>query len=84
MASLNSIRRHFLQTLDRAVELGLTESLRRLHGIRPYTPRGPVFQKIAGRTSLATGGRKMGTILGASFARRLVEEELRGYQSCEA
>jgi hypothetical protein len=29
------------------------------------------------RTWLATGGRKMGTILGASFARLLVEDELR-------
>ena len=29
------------------------------------------------RTWLASGGRKMGTILGASFAWRLVEQELR-------
>jgi glycine/D-amino acid oxidase-like deaminating enzyme len=68
---------HDRQTLDRAVDLGLSGPIRRLWGLRPYTPGGPVFQKIAGRTWLATGGRKMGTILGASYARRLVEKELR-------
>jgi hypothetical protein len=68
---------HDRQSLSRAAELGLTEPRERLWGNRPYTPRGPFFQKIAPRTWLATGGRKMGTILGASFARRLVEEELR-------
>ena len=46
-------------------------------GRRPYVPGGPVFKKIGNRTWLATGGRKMGTILGASFARRLIEEELK-------
>jgi glycine/D-amino acid oxidase-like deaminating enzyme len=66
---------HDRQTLSHAAELGLTEPIRRLWGNRPYTPRGPIFHKIAARTWLATGGRKMGTILGASFARRLVEEE---------
>jgi hypothetical protein len=35
-----------------------------------------VFLRIGARTWLATGGRKMGTILGASFARRLVEVEI--------
>jgi glycine/D-amino acid oxidase-like deaminating enzyme len=73
---------HDRQTLNHAAEMGLTEPLRRLWGNRPYTPRGPVFQKIAGRTWLATGGRKMGTILGASFARRLIEEELSGCSPC--
>jgi glycine/D-amino acid oxidase-like deaminating enzyme len=68
---------HDRQTRDRAAELGLSEPNRRLWGIRPYTPRGPVFQQIVGRTWVATGGRKLGTILGASCARRLVEEELR-------
>jgi glycine/D-amino acid oxidase-like deaminating enzyme len=68
---------HDRQSLSRAAEMGLTEPVARLWGNRPYTPRGPVFQQIAPRTWLATGGRKMGTILGASFARRLVEEELR-------
>jgi glycine/D-amino acid oxidase-like deaminating enzyme len=69
---------HDRQTLERAAALGLTETpVRRFWGRRPYTPGGPVFQKIGGRTWLATGGRKMGTLLGASFARRLVEEELR-------
>ncbi|MGH7172233.1 MAG: NAD(P)-binding protein [Gemmataceae bacterium] len=68
---------HDRQSLNRAAEMGLTEPIARLWGQRPYTPGGPVFQRIARRTWLATGGRKMGTILGASFARRLVEEELR-------
>jgi glycine/D-amino acid oxidase-like deaminating enzyme len=67
---------HDRQTLIRAAELGLTAPMRRLFGHRPYTPRGPVFQKLAPHTWLATGGRKMGTILGAAFARQLVEEEL--------
>lgn len=69
---------HERQTLERAAALGLTdEPLRRLWGRRPYAPGGPVFRKVGARTWVATGGRKMGTILGASFARRLVEEELR-------
>ena len=67
---------HDLQTLQRAAVMGLSTPLERFWGCRPYTPGGPVFRKIGGRTWLATGGRKMGTILGASFARRLVEEEL--------
>jgi glycine/D-amino acid oxidase-like deaminating enzyme len=68
---------HDRLSLSRAAEMGLTEPSQRLWGNRPYTPRGPFFQKIASRTWLATGGRKLGTILGACFARRLVEEELR-------
>lgn len=69
---------HDRQTLARAAALGLTdEPIRRLWGCRPYVPGGPVFQRIGGKTWLASGGRKMGTILGASFARLLVEEELR-------
>jgi len=69
---------HDRQTLDRAAALGLTDRpVERLWGCRPYTPGGPVFRKVGSRTWLATGGRKMGTILGASCARRLVEEELR-------
>lgn len=68
---------HDRQSLGRAAEMGLTGPKARLWGHRPYTPGGPVFEKIAPRTWLAAGGRKMGTILGASFARRLVEEELR-------
>jgi glycine/D-amino acid oxidase-like deaminating enzyme len=68
---------HDRQTLDRAAALGLTdEPIERHWGSRPYTPGGPLFQKWGQRTWVATGGRKMGTILGASFARRLVEEEL--------
>lgn len=69
---------HDRLSLGRAAEMGLTEPSSRLWGQRPYVPRGPFFQRIASRTWLATGGRKMGTILGTSFARRLVEEELHG------
>lgn len=65
---------HDRQTLDRAAALGLTQPIQRIWGRRPYVPGGPVFRKIGARTWLATGGRKMGTILGASFARQLVEE----------
>ncbi len=69
---------HDRQSLARAAALGLTGApIRRYWGRRPYTPGGPLFQKLGTRTWLATGGRKMGTIVGASFARRLVEEELR-------
>jgi hypothetical protein len=68
---------HEWKTLAEAAALDLTDRpLRRLWGVRPYVPGGPVFRKLGSRTWLATGGRKMGTILGASFARRLVEEEL--------
>ncbi len=65
---------HDRATLARAADLGLAEPIGRYWGRRPYTPGGPVFQKIGARTWLATGGRKMGTILGAACARRLVEE----------
>jgi glycine/D-amino acid oxidase-like deaminating enzyme len=68
---------HDRESLGRAAALGLTEPIRHLWGRRPYAPGGPVFRQISGRTWLATGGRKMGTILGASCARRLVENELR-------
>lgn len=67
---------HERLSLARAAEMGLAQPIGRLWGHRPYSPGGPFFQKIASRTWLATGGRKMGTILGASFARRLVEHEL--------
>jgi len=69
---------HDRQTLERATRLGLTgQPVERHWGRRPYAPAGPVFQKVGRRTWLATGGRKMGTVLGASYARRLVEEEMR-------
>lgn len=67
---------HDRRTLQRAADMGLTQPMRRLFGRRPYVAGGPVFEKIASRTWLATGGRKMGTILGASYARRLLDEEL--------
>jgi hypothetical protein len=65
---------HDRQTLARAAALGLTGPIKRYWGQRPYTPGGPLFRKVGSRTWLATGGRKMGTILGASFASRLVQE----------
>jgi glycine/D-amino acid oxidase-like deaminating enzyme len=68
---------HDQQTLAQARSLGLSETpIRRIWGRRPYTQGGPLFQQLAQRTWLATGGRKMGTITGAAFARRLVEDEL--------
>ena len=68
---------HDRQTLGRAARMGLTgEPVGRFWGRRPYTPGGPVFRRLGRRTWLATGGRKMGTVLGASYARRLLEEEL--------
>ena len=69
---------HDQLTLEHARQLGLTEApIERIWGRRPYTPGGPLFQQLGQRTWLATGGRKMGTIMGAAFARRLIEEELR-------
>lgn len=69
---------HDRQTLAHAAALGLcTQPLARHWGLRPYAPGGPVFRRLGQRLWLATGGRKMGTILGAAFARRLIEEELR-------
>jgi len=68
---------HDRLSLERAAQIGLSKPIARLWGQRPYVSGGPFFQQIASRTWLATGGRKMGTILGASFARRLVEDELR-------
>jgi hypothetical protein len=76
-AERNYLPEHEHQSLQTAASLGLSDKpVLRLHGLRPYVPGGPCFQKIAERTWLATGGRKMGTILGAAFARRLVEQEL--------
>jgi hypothetical protein len=68
---------HDRQTLARAAELGLTEPAQRFWGYRPYALGGLLFRRLGSRTWLATGGRKMGTILGASCAGRLVEDELR-------
>lgn len=69
---------HERLTRSRAAALGLTgEPVARFWGRRPYAPGGPVFRRLGNRLWVATGGRKMGTILGASFARQLVEEELR-------
>jgi len=77
-AELGYRDQHDQQTLARATALGLTgPPIKRFWGRRPYTAGGPVFLQLGSRTWLATGGRKMGTILGASFARRLVEEELK-------
>jgi glycine/D-amino acid oxidase-like deaminating enzyme len=66
---------HEQATLERAQAMGLTDPpIKKLWGRRPYTPGGPLFKPIGTRTWLATGGRKMGTILGASYAQWLVEE----------
>jgi glycine/D-amino acid oxidase-like deaminating enzyme len=68
---------HDHETLARATSMGMTSPpIRRMWGLRPYTPGGPVFLKTGNRTWLATGGRKMGTVLGAFHAKRLVEVEL--------
>ena len=68
---------HDRQTLDRAAALGLSAMpVGRFWGRRPYVPGGPVFRQLGSRIWLATGGRKMGTVLAAAFAHRLVEEEL--------
>ena len=68
---------HERQTVARAAAMGLTDPIWRLWGQRPYTPGGPVFRRLGNRTWIGTGGRKLGTLLAASFARRLIEEELR-------
>jgi FAD dependent oxidoreductase len=76
-AELDYTEMHEQLSLGRAAALGLTDPpIQRMHGCRPYTPGGPLFQRLGARTWLATGGRKMGTIIGAAFARRLIEEEL--------
>ncbi len=70
---------HDRQSLARAAELfGLTDPpLARRYGIRPFTPGGPLFKRLGQRTWLATGARKLGIIMGAAYARRLIEEEMR-------
>ncbi|HEX3315749.1 MAG TPA: FAD-dependent oxidoreductase [Gemmataceae bacterium] len=65
---------HERQSLGRAASMGLTDPIELLWGIRPYTRGGPVFRRLGARTWLATGGRKLGTLFGAVFARRLTEE----------
>jgi glycine/D-amino acid oxidase-like deaminating enzyme len=70
---------HDRQTRQRAEELGFPDApLKTLRGCRPYVPGGPLFRRLGSRLWIGTGGRKMGTILAASFARRLVEEEFVG------
>ena len=69
---------HDRQTLARADAFGLTSTpVQRLWGQRPYVAKGPVFLQLGQRTWLATGGRKLGTILGAAFASQFVEEALK-------
>jgi hypothetical protein len=67
---------HEHRTLERAAELGLTEPIARCRGWRPYASGGPLFKQVGSCTWVASGGRKMGTILGASFAQRLIDDEL--------
>ncbi len=69
---------HDRRTLERAEQFGLHHPVKRLWGWRPYAPGGPVFERVTPRTWVGTGGRKLGTILGAAFARQLIEEELHG------
>ncbi len=76
-AELIYTEHHEQESLMRAESLGLRAPLRQLRGIRPYAPGGPLFRRVGDRLWVATGGRKLGTLLGASFARRLVEDELR-------
>ena len=56
--------------------MGLTGPVRRLWGCRPYAREGPLFRKVGNSLWVASGGRKMGTVLAAWCARRLVEDEL--------
>lgn len=75
---------HDRQTLARATDMGLTgEPLRRYWGWRPYTAGGPLFRRLGSRTWVGTGGRKLGTLLGASFAQLLVQgiRDVRGKHS---
>jgi glycine/D-amino acid oxidase-like deaminating enzyme len=65
---------HEEQALARAAALGLSDPIARFWGQRPYTPGGPRLERVGSRTWVATGGRKMGTILGAAFAVRLIRE----------
>lgn len=70
---------HDRHTLARAAALGLKgPPVQRHWGCRPYCPGGPLFSRLGERTWLATGGRKMGTVFGAAFAHRLLEELIRG------
>ncbi|HZZ81380.1 MAG TPA: hypothetical protein VFE62_22955 [Gemmataceae bacterium] len=74
-AERNFSAEHDRQSLERAAALGLdTPPIQHFWGRRPYVPGGPVFKQLGERTCLATGGRKMGTILGASLAARLLDE----------
>ena len=73
-AEIDYAAEHERRSLERAQTLGLTVPIERLWGIRPYTPGGPVFRRLGDRLWLATGGRKLGTLFGAVFARRLLQE----------
>jgi hypothetical protein len=76
-AERNYTPEHDRQTLLLAQTMGLTEPVRRYWGHRPYAPGGPLFRRMGQRLWVGTGGRKLGTILGAACAHRLIEEELR-------
>ena len=68
-------KEHEQQTLWRAREMGLSQPpAERYWGQRPYVPGGPVFRRLSEKVWLGTGGRKMGTVLGVAFAKRLVDE----------
>lgn len=77
---------HDAATLSRARNLGLDPqgaggAPRRLHGLRPYIKGGPYFGRpragVAGparRLWIGAGTEKAGTVLGAAFARMLVND----------
>jgi glycine/D-amino acid oxidase-like deaminating enzyme len=65
---------HEQRSLELAATLGLVEPCARLWGWRPYARGGLVFRRVGERTWVGSGGRKMGTVLGAYAAWRLGEE----------
>ena len=64
---------HEARTLELAAAMELTFPQRRYWGYRPYVSGGPVFRQVGDHTWLGTGGRKLGTIIAAAFAKRLIE-----------
>ena len=69
-------RRHYYDeaTIGRAEELfSLRDPTERLFGYRPYCEGGLVFERPSQRLFVGTGGRKLGTLIGAYVAKKLVE-----------
>ncbi len=63
-------------TLHCASDMGLYNPVMVWLGQKPYCQGGPVFDKLGSRLWVGTGGRQYGTVVAASFAKRLVEEEI--------